>query len=102
MVFIPCSGSTSSDPGGNGPECNGEFAYDPKVLTTIEGFVKKGGRVYASDWSYEYVRQIFPGFVSWKGETAQIGSACMAGGGDQAALPSIPISPSGSTRRGRR
>ncbi len=90
MVFIPCSGSTSSDPGGNGPECNGAFAYDPKVLTTIEGFVKKGGRVYASDWSYEYVRQIFPGFVSWKGETQQIGSACMQGGGDQAAPPVDP------------
>jgi hypothetical protein len=89
MVFIPCSGSTSSDPG-NGPACNGEFAYDPKVLSTIEGFVKKGGRVYASDWSYEYVRQIFPGFVSWKGETQQIGSACINGGGDQSAPPVDP------------
>ena len=90
MVFIPCSGSTSSDPGGSGPECNGVFAYDAKVTSTLEGFVKKGGRIYASDWSYEYVRQIFPGFVSWKGETQQIGSACMNGGGEQAAPPVDP------------
>jgi hypothetical protein len=86
MVFFPCSGSSNSDPG-SGPQCNGVFAFDPKVTSTIEGFVKKGGRVYASDWSYEYVRQIFPGFVTWKGENQQIGSACMNGGGEQAAPP---------------
>jgi hypothetical protein len=89
MVFIPCSGGSNSDPG-SGPQCTGVFNYDAKVKTTIEGFVKKGGRVYASDWSYEYVRQIFPGFVSWKGEDQQIGSACMNGGGDQAAPPVDP------------
>jgi len=86
MVFIPCSGSVNSDPG-SGPQCSGVFSFDAKVPSTIEGFVKKGGRVYASDWSYEYVRQIFPGFVSWKGENQQIGSACMNGGGDQSAPP---------------
>ena len=88
MVFIPCSGSTNF--GGDGPQCDGVFAFDPKVNSTLDGFVKKGGRVYASDWSYEYVRQVFPGFVSWKGQTDVIGSACMGGGGDQAAPPVDP------------
>ena len=60
------------------------------IKVHLDGFVKKGGRVYASDWSYEYVRQVFPGFVSWKGQTDVIGSACMGGGGDQAAPPVDP------------
>lgn len=89
MVFIPCSGGTNfGDPGS--PACQGAYLYDPKVATTLEGFVKKGGRVYASDWSYEYVRQVFQGFVTWHGETSTIGSACQEGGGDQAAPPVDP------------
>jgi hypothetical protein len=88
MVFIPCSGGTNF--GGDGPACEGVFPFDPKVNATLDGFVKKGGRVYASDWSYEYVRQVFPGFVSWEGESGAIGSACKSGGGDQAAPPVDP------------
>jgi hypothetical protein len=55
------------------------------VKSTLEGFVRKGGRIYASDWSYEYVRQIFQDFVSWQGQSSQIGSACQSGGGDEQA-----------------
>ena len=77
IVFLPCSGS--SDSGGNGPACSGVFNTDPRVKTTLNGFVAKGGRIYVSDWSYEYVRQVFPGFVSWQGETQTIGSACNGG-----------------------
>lgn len=84
IVFLPCSGSTNFDGGGSGaPMCSGVFASDPKVRSTLTGFVQQGGRLYVSDWSYEYVRQLFPGFVSWRGEATQIGSACMSGGGDQ-------------------
>jgi hypothetical protein len=87
MVFIPCSGSSNlGDPGG-GPQCSGVFASSPSVLANLQNFTKKGGKVYVSDWSYEYVRQVFPGFVSWQGEDTQIGSACQNGGGDQAAPP---------------
>lgn len=86
IVFLPCSGSTNSNTGGpSEPACNGVFASSGALSSTLEGFVKKGGRVYASDWSYEYVRQIFKGFVTWKNESTAIGSACFAGGGDQAA-----------------
>jgi hypothetical protein len=84
IVFIPCSGSSDfggSDP--NAPQCSGVFDTDAKVRTTLAGFVQKGGRVYVSDWSYEYVRQVFPGFVSWRNQTSTIGSACQNGGGDQ-------------------
>lgn len=86
MVFIPCSGGTNSeDP--SAPQCTGVYPYDPKVASTLDGFVKKGGRVYASDWSYEYVRQVFQGFLSWQGETSTIGSGCQGGGGEQFAPP---------------
>ncbi len=84
IVFIPCSGSSNfdgSDP--NAPMCDGVFDTSPQVRTTLAGFVKQGGRLYVSDWSYEYVRQVFSGFISWQGETSTIGSACMDGGGDQ-------------------
>jgi hypothetical protein len=85
MVFIPCSGSSNVGDPGSGPACSGVF--NPAATTALQGFVKKGGKVYSSDWSYEYVRQVFPGFVSWEGETSQLGSACQSGGGDQAAPP---------------
>jgi hypothetical protein len=83
IVFIPCSGGTNNGGDPNAPQCSGVFDTDAKVKTTLDGFVKAGGRMYVSDWSYEYVRQVFPGFVSWQGEGTQIGSACQNGGGEQ-------------------
>ncbi len=86
IVFIPCSGSSSDGGGGgSGPQCNGVYAYGSATTTTLDGFVKAGGKLYVSDWSYEYVRQVFPGYVSWQGEDTAIGSACQNGGGDQPA-----------------
>jgi hypothetical protein len=81
IVFIPCTGSSNLD---SDPKCSGVYAGGA-AKGTIDGFVKAGGRIYVSDWSYEYVNQIFPGFVSFKGETSTIGSACTGGGGDQTA-----------------
>lgn len=82
IVFLPCSGGTNFD-GGSGPACTGVFNSDPRVRQNLTEFVQKGGRIYSSDWSYEYVRQLFPGYVSWRGETQTIGSACMSGGGEE-------------------
>jgi hypothetical protein len=83
IVFIPCSGSVYNGDDPSAPRCSGVYAYDARVKTTLNEFVQKGGRLYASDWSYEYVRQVFPGALSWRGEATPIGSACMSGGGDQ-------------------
>lgn len=85
IVFIPCSGGTNLQ---GDPKCEGVFTSGSAVANTLTGFVQKGGRVYASDWSYEYVRQLFKGFVSWQGESQTIGSACEGGGGDEGA--SVP------------
>lgn len=83
IVFLPCSGTVYSGDDPNALKCSGVYPYDSRVKSTLNDFVQKGGRVYASDWSYEYVRQVFPGALSWRGEAAPIGSACMNGGGDQ-------------------
>jgi hypothetical protein len=80
ILFIPCSGTANFD---STPQCSGIFNSNAQVKTNLQNFVKQGGRIYASDWSYEYVRQLFPGFVSWRGENTGIGSACSGGVGDQ-------------------
>lgn len=85
IVFVPCSGSSEF---GSTPACSGVYAGAAK--STIDGFVKAGGRVYVSDWSYEYVRQIFPGFINWRNQSSTIGSACEADGGDEAAKVEDP------------
>lgn len=83
IVFLPCSGSPNTGEPTSGPACSGVYNPDPRVKTTLNDFAQRGGRIYASDWYYEYVRQPFPGYVSWKGETSTIGSACQSGGGIQ-------------------
>lgn len=81
IVFIGCTGGSDST---SSPQCTGVW-NGGSTKSTLEGFVKAGGRLYVSDWSYENVRQPFPGFVTWKGESSTIGSACQGGGGDQSA-----------------
>lgn len=63
-------------------KCSGVYNSDSRVKKNISDFVAQGGRLYVSDWSYQYVRRI-PGYATWSGENSQIGSACMGGGGEQ-------------------
>jgi hypothetical protein len=72
IVFLPCTGDSNSE-----PLCNDFWqAADAGVKKNLEDFVGSGGKLYVTDWSYEYVRQPFPGYLSWVGETPDIGSAC--------------------------
>lgn len=84
IIFLPCSGGVN-DVDSGGPKCSSTFTGDSTIKKTLEEFVRNGGRIYSSDWTYEYIRQTFQGFVSWQGETKQIGSACDNGGGSQSA-----------------
>jgi hypothetical protein len=63
VVFIPCG--SSDDP----------MMTDLEAKANLDEFVKAGGKLYVTDWSYEFVRQPFPGFVDWAEETAVVGSA---------------------------
>ena len=82
IVFVPCSG-TVSDPGSGGMACS--VSVDPQLKAATKAFVAQGGKLYVSDWSYEYVRQGWPGAISWVGETSQLGSGCQTGGSDSPA-----------------
>ena len=63
VVFIPCGSSDDA------------LMTDPEAKANLDEFVQAGGKLYVTDWSYEFVRQPFPGFVDWAGETAVVGSA---------------------------
>ena len=75
IVFIPCSGS-------DGTDCNDYTSGEPKVQENLRNFVKAGGKLYVTDYSYDYLRQPFPGFIDWEDETNEIGSACQDGSYD--------------------
>lgn len=88
IVFQPCAGTVRSE--GQGPAC--QITVDPKLQTAMKDFVAAGGKLYVSDWSYEYVRQTWPGAIKWVGETSQIGSACQGGGADlPAEFDDVPL-----------
>jgi hypothetical protein len=79
IIFVPCKGQSSPDVGGGGPSCSSIYTPSNSSKNAMREYVKRGGKLYATDWSYEYVRQIWPGFIKFYGETAQIGSACTLG-----------------------
>lgn len=59
IVFINCGAE----------ETNAfEFALDPEdetTITTLQAYVSGGGRLYATDWAYDYVEQAFPGYLDF-------------------------------------
>jgi hypothetical protein len=63
VIFIPCSDKTES------------YMSNQQVKDNLANWVNSGGKLYVTDWSYEYARQPFPPFIHWAGETASIGSA---------------------------
>ena len=63
IVFLPCD--RQDDP-------RSQSAAD-----NIRSFVAAGGRLYVTDYSYEFVRQPFPGYVTWENEGPGLGSAAV-------------------------
>ena len=84
IVFAGCSFSegttcSTSQPAGNS-----------KVQKNLQDYVAKGGKLYTSDYSYELMRQPWPGFVHWDGESGALGSACQGDAYDATAQVSDP------------
>ncbi len=48
MVFLNCSGTTYSQ----------NLLSDVKVRANLVSFLRRGGRLYATDWSYDFVQQL--------------------------------------------
>jgi hypothetical protein len=74
IVFVPCDGNT-----GEGQWCASSEATDGTIKGNVQKFVADGGKLYVTDFSYEFVRQLFPEYVEWVGQTSTIGSGCMHG-----------------------
>ncbi len=84
IVFAGCSFSQSTTCDTSQP------AGSAKVQKNLQDYVKAGGKLYTSDYSYELVRQPWPGFVHWDGESATLGSACAGGAYDATAQVGDP------------
>lgn len=63
VVFIPCDVQ------------NDARVEEPEVQQVLQDYVKAGGRLYVTDWSYEWVNRPFAGWVSWVDDTGTLGSA---------------------------
>jgi hypothetical protein len=72
VVFIPCSYS-------NGTTCDSYPGGFNAIAQNLKSWVEKGGRLYATDYAYEFIRQSLPGYIDWAGESAAMGSACQTG-----------------------
>jgi hypothetical protein len=84
IVFIPCSFSSGTTCSTSSP------AGNPSVKTALQNFVAAGGKLYTTDYSYEFMRQPWPGYVDWVGQTNQLGSACQGGEYDSPAMANDP------------
>jgi hypothetical protein len=76
VVFVPCG--ASDDP----------ISASSTAKANVQAFVQAGGKLYVTDWSYEFVRQPFSGFLSWEGENAQLGSGAS---GDEWDAPATAV-----------
>jgi hypothetical protein len=63
IVFIPCG--DQADP----------HATSSTSKKNLRDYVNSGGKLYVTDWSYEFVHQPFGDYLQWDQETATIGSA---------------------------
>jgi hypothetical protein len=79
VIFIPCAGQVNDSSGSGSGVCSGIYSPSSTSKTTMKNYIEQGGKLYVTDWSYEYVRQIWPGYVHFGGETQEIGSACTLG-----------------------
>ena len=64
ILFVPCSSEW----------LDGYFS-DKKVKDVVRKWVKAGGRLYVTDYQYDLLHQVFPGYITWKQQSSTMGSA---------------------------
>lgn len=69
IVFLPCGDFTQPPP-------NVDLSADPTIQANLRAFVDAGGRLYVTDWHYDFVARTFPGFVTFKGQSDTACSGC--------------------------
>ncbi len=55
-IFFNCGNSYEID-----------FFADPNAASNLMSWINNGGRFYATDWSYDYVEQLFPELIDFYG-----------------------------------
>jgi len=78
IVFTPC------DSPGN--YCEYTNASDSGVQSKLQDYVQAGGKLYVTDYSYDYIKQTWPEYVDWMDDDGSAGSACMSGSYDAPAI----------------
>jgi hypothetical protein len=59
IVFLPCGDYAQPTP-------NVDLSADPVLQENLRKFVEAGGRLYATDWHYDFINRTFPGTSSSK------------------------------------
>lgn len=66
------------------------FAIDSTVIANIQTYVNNGGKLYVTDWAYDFVEQAFPDFMDFEGggdgdaTTAETSDAAQVGDSEDA------------------
>ena len=69
IVFLPCGDFTQPSP-------NTDLSSDPAIQDNLRSFVDAGGRLYVTDWHYDFIAKTFPGYIEWAGGGSAPCSGC--------------------------
>lgn len=69
IVFLPCGDFTQPPP-------NTDLSAEKEIKDNLRSFVEAGGRLYVTDWHYDFIAKTFPGYVSWQGAGSAACSGC--------------------------
>ncbi len=58
VVFLPCGA-------GDVGNCGDARMAAPGTKSALKSFVASGGKLYVTDFSYEYLNQAWPGYTNW-------------------------------------
>jgi hypothetical protein len=60
IVFLPCGDFTQPPP-------NTDLSSETIIQDNLRAFVAGGGRLYVTDWHYDFIAKTFPGYITWSG-----------------------------------
>ena len=83
IVFLPCGDSTQPAP-------NTDLSSDPQIEANLKAFVEAGGRLYVTDWHYDFIARTFPGKIAFSGASSEACSSCGRNTYDAAASVTDP------------
>ena len=69
IIFLPCGDYTQPTP-------NVDLSADETIRSNLKAFVEAGGRLYVTDWHYDFINRTFPGHITWAGASDVPCSGC--------------------------